>query len=341
MQKFNTVVCGGTFDHFHKGHEEFIRFALSYGKKIIIGLTSEKYVQKNKIEKEFLLIQKIESYQERKKSLINFLKKEKVENRAEIVSIDDFFGPTLKKDLNIDAIIVSENLIKGAEKINQEREKIGLPKLVILIKHLIKSKDEKTISSTRIRKGEINRSGRPYLNPLWLSKKLLLAKVLRRRLKMPLGPLFQNEIESLKNLNNSYLIAVGDVITKSFNKISSSPKISVVDFYVARKRIFNSFEELGFKGEAKVINVKNRAGFLTPEIFKASLTAFQFLGGKKNVIIKVEGEEDLAVLPIILASPLDFSVFYGQPDKGVVRIDITEKNKEMAYQFINNFIVVS
>lgn len=341
MQKFKTVVCGGTFDHFHKGHEEFLRLALSYGQKIIIGLTSERYVQENKKDEGLLLIEKIESYHERRKSLINFLKKEKVENRVEIVLINNFFGPTLEKKLSINAIVVSENSIKNATKINQERKKIGLSKLPIILKHLVKGNDKKIISSTRIRKGEINRLGRSYLNPLWFSVNLELSKALRKKLQMPLGLLFKNEKDSLKNLNNSYLVAIGDVITQSFNKGSSFPKISAVDFCIARKKTFNSFEELGFKGKEMIINVKNKSGLLTPAIFKASKQAFQFLGEKKNVIIKIEGEEDLAVLPIILASPLGFSVFYGQPDKGVVRIDVTEESKEMVYQFVNNFIIMS
>lgn len=341
MQKFNTVVCGGTFDRFHKGHEEFLRFAFNQGKKVMIGLTSEKYILKNKKEKEFLLIQKIESYQKRKESLESFLKKEKAENRTEIVSIDDFFGPTLKKDFNISAIIVSENSIQGAEKINNEREKIGLPKLIVLIKHLVESSDGKVISSTRIRRGEINRLGRLYVNPSWFSKELLLSELIRKRLKKPLGKLFKNEKDSLKDLNNPYLITVGDEVTKSFNKIFRFPKISVVDFHIGRKKTFNSLEELGLEKEEVKINVKNQAGFLTPSIFKASLQAFQYLEQNKKVLIKINGEEDLTVLPIILTSPLGFAVFYGQPHKGVVRIDVTEDSKEMIYQIVSNFRVVN
>ncbi len=32
----NLVVCGGTFDHFHKGHEAFLKYVFSVGKKSII-----------------------------------------------------------------------------------------------------------------------------------------------------------------------------------------------------------------------------------------------------------------------------------------------------------------
>jgi len=51
----------------------------------------------------------------------------------------------------------------------------------------------------------------------------------------------------------------------------------------------------------------------------------------------VDGEEDLAVLPVLLIAPLGFSIFYGQPNEGLVQVQVTEENKEQAYQFVNSF----
>ena len=51
MEKnFKTVVLGGTFDHLHKGHKEFIKFALNLSEKLIVGLTSDEYVSNSKFK---------------------------------------------------------------------------------------------------------------------------------------------------------------------------------------------------------------------------------------------------------------------------------------------------
>jgi len=48
--KYNLVACGGTFDHFHKGHEEFLRYVFSVGKKVIVGVTSDEYIESSKFK---------------------------------------------------------------------------------------------------------------------------------------------------------------------------------------------------------------------------------------------------------------------------------------------------
>ena len=101
--KHNLVVCGGTFDHFHKGHQEFLRYVFSVGKKVIVGVTNDEYIEKSKIKNQ---ISKIEPFGKRKKAVLEFLKQEGVLNRVEIVEINDLFGPTLSKDIPIDAIVV-------------------------------------------------------------------------------------------------------------------------------------------------------------------------------------------------------------------------------------------
>ena len=44
--KYNVVALGGTFDIIHIGHITLIEKAASISEKIIIGLTSDSYVQK-------------------------------------------------------------------------------------------------------------------------------------------------------------------------------------------------------------------------------------------------------------------------------------------------------
>lgn len=332
MKKYKLVVCGGTFDHFHKGHRKFLRFALSFGQKIIIGVTSDFFIRKSKLQKEG-----IESYKKRMTGVYNFLKEEKVLDKIEITSIDDIFGPTLSKNLKIGAIVVSEKAVQNAKVINQEREKANLPPLKILVYPMVLGEDGKEISSSRIRNGEINREGKPYLNPDWFSSRLMLPASIRKKLKKPLGILLKEEVINLADIDPQKIATVGDVVTKYFNDNLLTPKISAVDFYVGRKKEFSRLGQLGFLGEELVINVDNPSGCLTPQFFQK--VSKVFLENKdKRIVIKVNGEEDLSVLPLVLAAPLGFSIFYGQPGEGLVRVDVSEKTKEEIYTLVSQFI---
>jgi hypothetical protein len=91
--------------------------------------------------------------------------------------------------------------------------------------------------------------------------------------------------------------------------------------------------ELGLNSQ-NLQNVKNPHGTVTPELFQAVKKAFKTAGEQA---ILVEGEEDLAVLPVLLIAPLGFLVFYGQPNVGMVMIKVTEENKERAYRMADSF----
>ncbi len=87
-KKFQLSACGGTFDLFHKGHENFLHKAFKYSDRIIIGLTSEEFAFPKKTFEEF---------SDRKISLKKFLNK--YSYNAEIVKINDIYGPTIDEVL--------------------------------------------------------------------------------------------------------------------------------------------------------------------------------------------------------------------------------------------------
>lgn len=322
----NLIVCGGTFDHFHKGHEKFLSYAFSLGKKVIIGVTGDQYARNSKSEVGSL--GGIENFEKRKQAVLEFIKKEKVLNEVEIVEINDLFGPTLFKDLLIDGIVVSDDSKKGADIINQKRKELGLASLKIFIAPAVYAEDGKLISSLRIRNGEINRVGKLYIKPVWLKTDLVLPENLREEFHKPFG-----ELEDIKNLNipkNSLVITVGDETSKKFNESLIKQNISVVDFKIARKEAFSSFADLGFSGDEKVITAENPAGHITYDLFSKALDILKS-GFKGRIILKVAGEEDLAVLPLILASPLNTIIYYGQPGAGLIKVLVSEVNKEYTY----------
>lgn len=329
--KFNTVVCGGTFDHFHKGHREFLRHVLSISNKAVIGLTSDIYI-KAKNDNEW-----IEDYSTRKRELCQFLDQEKAKNRVEIEPIDDIFIPKIWENLPIEAIIVSKNTISGAEKINLKRKEQGRYSLKVEIAPLVKDQGNEYISSGRIRKGEINREGKLYVNPLWIKKNLILPKSLRKEFRKPFGELFRDVDNAVKDKDKNFLIiTVGDITTKIFNDNSLGQNISVIDFKVAREKKFYNILELGFSGTEEIFNVDNPAGCITSNLFIKLAEIFKSdIQGK--MVLQVNGEEDLTVLPLVLFSPLSAIIYYGQPCEGVVKVVVSEESKKKAYDLMSRF----
>ncbi len=326
MKKFKQVFLGGTFDHFHKGHKAFLAKAVSLSGDLVIGITSEEFVMQKK------LAFSIEPYDVRKRSIENFLKNKKI--KFEIIRIDDFFGPSVTRECINGALLVSRDNSSKAKIINKERKKKKLHALqAVVLEECLSAQDESVISSYRIRKGEINRDGIVYLNPKWLENDLKLPLNLRKILKTPFGKV----IKSLRNKKfPKLLFSVGDVTTKNLLKASLRPLISVIDFKVKRKKTFVNIEQLGFKGDEKTLFVDNPAGIISKKLFENLSINFGNLD-KESVILKINGEDDLAVLPIIILSPLQSVIFYGQPGKGMVKIIVSEEIKDKAYGLLNKF----
>ena len=46
MSKFSLIAMGGTFDIIHRGHLTLLTNAFEISDKVIIGLTSDEFVQK-------------------------------------------------------------------------------------------------------------------------------------------------------------------------------------------------------------------------------------------------------------------------------------------------------
>jgi pantetheine-phosphate adenylyltransferase len=327
----NLIVCGGTFDHFHDGHKEFIRYASSLGKRLFIGITSDAYVLNSKFSQKSELI---ESFEKRKQSVMDFIKSEGISDKAKVVKINDLFGYTLSKDLLIDGIVVSEDTKLGAEIINLKRKEQGLIPLKIFIAPFIKSGDGKVISSRRIRGGEINREGKLCIEPLWYKKDLVLPENLRSELAKPFGLI---NFDILKDKNKSkVIISVGDATTEKFNKLSIGQQLSVIDFKIAREEEFSLFSDLGFSGNEKIVIAKNPSGQVTHKSFNKIREIFR-LGFDNRVVLKIVGEEDLIVLPLVLTAPLDTVIYYGQPNVGLVRVLVSEESKERAHNLLSKF----
>ncbi|MBP3226044.1 MAG: pantetheine-phosphate adenylyltransferase, partial [Methanobrevibacter sp.] len=75
-----------------------------------------------------------------------------------VVSLDDPFGTTIY-EADFDAIVVSEETEPTAVKINEIRLSKGMNPLDIIVVSFVLAEDGNPISSTRIRRGEIDKNG--------------------------------------------------------------------------------------------------------------------------------------------------------------------------------------
>lgn len=145
-KKYDKVAVGGTFDKFHDGHKKLLSTAFEIGNKIEIGVTSDEFGG---------LKGDIDSCEERMSNLKSFFADK---SDFEVIPLNDPYGTTIY-DSDFEAIVVSEETEPTAVEINEIRTSKGMDPLDIVIVSFVLAYDGNPISSTRIRRGEINQNG--------------------------------------------------------------------------------------------------------------------------------------------------------------------------------------
>ncbi len=324
--QFSHAAVAGTFDRLHHGHASLLKKAFSLAKKVSIGITAKSMVQKKELK------ELIEPYAKRKKVLIAFLKAKQYMQRASIFSLHDIYGPAIY-DPTIEALIVSKKTIVGAKEVNRKRKQLGKPPLPVIVADYITSEDRSYLSSTRIRKGEIDRQGNSYELFLLRYAPFILNKKARIILKKPLGKLLASAKEAKPYIAKApYAYAVGDVVTHDFLVNNITVDLAVFDFKTKR-------EPTSLMNSVKIFQrAKNNPGQINRDAIRKLLSIQQEIakGRRKQINLLVKGEEDLLVLPIILCAPLESLVFYGQPNKGIVIVRVTEEMKHHVLDLLSN-----
>jgi pantetheine-phosphate adenylyltransferase len=152
-KRLKTAAVGGTFDEFHKGHRALLMKAFEVGDCVLIGLSTDEFAEKLRKPHE------IANYEERLKELKAFLEKNGFLDRAEILPLNDPYGPTISRS-RLDALVVSRETEPRAHEINERRQAKGLPPLAIIVIDMVPAENHFSISTTRIRYREIDREGR-------------------------------------------------------------------------------------------------------------------------------------------------------------------------------------
>jgi len=149
---------------------------------------------------------------------------------------------------------------------------------------------------------------------------LTLPSELRAEFKEPFGPLY-TDVEDLLADADEPIVAVGDMVTYYLREAGHEPHVSVVDGLTERAAVPDEVRE-GLEGAGELrIDVVNEPAELSRELL---LSLREAVDAEEDTLLVVEGEEDLATLPAVLATPLGGSVIYGQPGEGMVLIRVTE-----------------
>ena len=152
-QRVKAISVGGTFDVMHKGHWLLLDEAFKVADKVIIGISTDEFAAS--LKKPHV----IDPYEKRLQDVKDFLAERRLLERATFFPLNDPYGPTIDNG-GLEAIIVSEETEPRAEEINQIRVSKGRRPLLMFVLKMILAEDGKPISSTRVRRQEVDRYGR-------------------------------------------------------------------------------------------------------------------------------------------------------------------------------------
>ena len=155
-----------------------------------------------------------------------------------------------------------------------------------------------------------------------------LPEHLRDLLKKPIGLLVDEEklVEILKNKN--YIVSVGDQVTYTLLKHDIKPFMGIVDYKTRRGSCSDDVKNLIKSFGKKTFVVKNPPGCISDDLWNVIKFAFENINLDSNMLIEVEGEEDLASLAVIYMAPSDVTIIYGLPDRGVLVVKPTSEVKQ-------------
>jgi len=147
-------------------------------------------------------------------------------------------------------------------------------------------------------------------------KDLVLPSKDRQLFKDPIGiELYDSDLESFDA--QTTLITVGDVVSLTFRKHGITPFLSIYDGRTERREM-TEFARL-VENEPKD-EVVNPAGTITRELVGCIRRRMEGSGG----LILVDGEEDLALMPVILEAPIGTNIVYGWPGKCMMLVTTDE-----------------
>ncbi|MDO5862397.1 MAG: GTP-dependent dephospho-CoA kinase family protein [Thermoplasmata archaeon] len=158
-------------------------------------------------------------------------------------------------------------------------------------------------------------------------KDLALPESQRDAFKEPLGrELPESELAS--NSGETVYLTVGDVVSLTFRRCGVTPRLSIYDGFTERREM-TDFARL-VEDEPKE-TVVNPAGTITAAMADAVRRGI----GGEVALIRVDGEEDLAVLPCLVLAPDGARVVYGMPGRCMMVVEVDGRTRDRAKELLS------
>lgn len=167
--------------------------------------------------------------------------------------------------------------------------------------------------------------------------KLVLTEALRPSLKIPLGRLLPGErreiyqeIAQLISVKKPpRVIFVGDAVSRNAVKTGVRRDVMIIDNKEKRAQAesLDAFPKRTFR-------VRNKPGTIGFDAWAAIDDAIE----SGDALVIVDGEEDLLTLVAMATAPLGSLVIYGQPNEGLVLIEVDSEAREKACFFLEKMV---
>jgi len=143
---------------------------------------------------------------------------------------------------------------------------------------------------------------------------------------LPIGQDDKRNIQKYLS-DDSFIITVGDRTTEKMIDFDLIPSLQIIDGL--EKRIKRDIIKLGNAFELKIDNPAAEITLESIEIIKKAFTM------NSPIRLTVNGEEDLLVLPVCIHAPENSVILYGQPNKGLVLVQITTEIRNKAQALLD------
>ena len=138
-------------------------------------------------------------------------------------------------------------------------------------------------------------------------------------------------------LNSKSITTIGDICTVKLIQDEIIPNLMIVDYKTKRNvKLTQKQMSVIESVKCKSVEVDNESGTISQRLYFEIKKAIK---SKITTKIVVNGEEDLATLPVIKHSKIGAKVIYGMPDRGMVVVDVNQQAKKRANDFLNRMLV--
>ena len=159
----------------------------------------------------------------------------------------------------------------------------------------------------------------------------------RTTLSKPIGKLYEGKgpelVKEIVEIRDAEVfITIGDLVSLYVFQAGFEPDVVIIDFRTERSELNDREKELleGFIKGYNIIKVRNPQGHITEELVEALFRAIKT--GKTCII--VDGEEDMASLPLALILPENSLFLFGIPKRGILAYTVAEKDKVLISRIV-------